>query len=178
MSKLHVGNGGVYLQGWINLDKHSTYQNDLCVDVLQTFFEENSFEVIYSSHFFEHLLFPIDAVEFLNRAYRWLKPDGIFRIAVPDLELAVRAYYEGRSLDFLYGKEFKGYYHKDTPAERLNFFVRSWEHQMCYDFGLMKELLMDAGFINIQKKQANETNIPNFNFDRFIPESLYVECIK
>jgi len=178
MNKLHVGNGGVYLEGWINLDKDNTYKNDLCVDVLQTFFEENSFDVIYSSHFFEHLLFPVDAVECLNRFYRWLKSNGILRLAVPDLELAVKAYYENRNLDFLYGKDFKGYYHKDTPAERLNFFVRAWEHQMTYDYDLLSKLILDAGFKTVLKRNANETMIPDFSFDRFISESFYVECVK
>ncbi len=178
MNKLHWGNGGVYLDGWLNMDKSQTYKTDILGDILQSHFDDNRFDVIYSSHAYEHLLFPTDAVEALSRMYRWLKPNGILRLAVPDLELAVMAYTTTGDLSFLYGKDFKGYYHNDTKGERLNYFIRSWEHQFTYDFETLNRMFVDAGFKNIQKKQANESLIENFTHDRFISESLYIEAQK
>lgn len=179
MNKLHCGAGPIHLDGWINFDKGREHTHcEQHGDILQTHFDDNYFDVIYSCHFFEHLSYPVDAVECLNRFYKWLKPNGIIRMAVPDLMLAAKDYVMGGDLKFLYGGDFKGYYYKDNPAERLNFFIKAWEHQMCYSFSLLSELFVDAGFVNIQRKQANESLIPDFNYDRFISESLYIEAIK
>lgn len=178
MNKGHFGCGPIYMDGWINIDIDKSHKTDICADLLQTYFNENYFDVIFSTHCFEHLAYPIDAVECLNRFYRWLKPNGILRLAVPDLDIAINAYVNGGDLRFLYSEDFKAYYHKDTKGERLNFFVKAWEHQHCYDFETMQLLLQDAGFKNIEKKEANQTSIPNFEGDRFISESLYVEAIK
>ncbi len=179
MIKAHFGAGPIHLDGWWNMDldrKHTHCEQH--GDVLQTHFDDNHFDVIYSCHFFEHLSYPIDAVDCLNRFYRWLKPNGIIRMAVPDLDLAVKGYWIDNDLKFLYGGDFKAYYYKDTLCERLNFFVKAWEHQMCYDFETLSLLFLDAGFENIQKKQPNESLISGFNHDRFISESLYIEAQK
>ena len=178
MTKANIGCGPIYMDGWVNIDISSHHRTDICGDILQLHIDDNTFDVILSTHMFEHLAYPVDAVECLNRFYRWLKPGGIFRLAVPDLERAANAYSAGSNLKFLYGGDFKGYYYKDTPCERFNFFVKAWEHQMCYDYNLLRELLKDAGFNIIEKREANVTHIPNFNHDRFISESLYVEAVK
>lgn len=178
IKKLHIGCGPIYFDGWINMDISSVHKTDVCGDVLQTHFDDESFDAIYGCHFFEHLKYPVDAVECLNRFYRWLKPGGILRLAVPDLELAVRAYVNSGDLKFLYANDFKAYYNKDTAGERLNFFVKAFEHQHCYDYTTMGWILQDAGFKKVSKKEANESSIPGFSHDRFISESLYVEAIK
>lgn len=54
-------------------------------------FAADSFDVVYHSHFLEHL--DRDAgIQFLKECHRVLKPGGILRVVVPDLELLVRAY--------------------------------------------------------------------------------------
>lgn len=54
-------------------------------------FGNNSADLIYHSHLLEHLDRPI-AEKFLLEVKRVLKPGGIHRIAVPDLEMACRDY--------------------------------------------------------------------------------------
>jgi SAM-dependent methyltransferase len=63
---------------------------------------EGSAQVIYSSHFLEHLS-KQDGARFLRECHRVLAPGGILRIVVPDLRAVVDAYREGRiaALDFL-----------------------------------------------------------------------------
>lgn len=178
MNKLHVFCGPIYLDGWINLDISGSHKTDACGDILKAEFEENSLDAIYGCHGLEHLNYPDDTVKFLELAYKWLKPGGVLRLAVPDLELAARAYMSHGDLSFLYGKDFKAYYHKDKPAERLNFFIKAWNHQICYDFDLLGSLLQDAGFKIIFRREPNESSIPDFDHDRFVSESLYVEAIK
>lgn len=176
MKRLHVGSGKIKLDGYINIDIEPSHEPDICADVLTL--DYSDIDVIYSQHMIEHLIYPADTMRCLSLFYKWLKPGGILRISVPDLELAAKAYAEGRSLKFLYGEDFKGYYFRDTPAERLNFFVREWQHKMTFDFGLLHRLLSDVGFVNIFNREANESAITDFCHDRFISESLYVEAIK
>lgn len=178
MKKLHIGCGPIYLDGWINIDISPDHRTDICCDILQHDFDENYFDVIYLSHVFEHFGYYEDALKALKLFYKWLRPDGILRLAVPSLELACKAYCQGSDLKFLYGEDFKGYYHFDTAGERLNFFVKAWEHKICYDYTTLKLLLEEAGFERIGKRNANESLIDGFNHDRFISESLYVESIK
>jgi SAM-dependent methyltransferase len=54
-------------------------------------FNDNTFDVVYHSHFLEHLTRDA-AVKFLAECYRVLKSGGILRIVVPDLELLLRTY--------------------------------------------------------------------------------------
>lgn len=176
MTKLNVGSGKIRIDGYTNIDIEPSHEPDICANVLDL--RLHDIEVIYLCHSFEHLSYPYDAVGALSLFYEWLKPEGILRIAVPDLEIAAKAYANGSDLKFLYGEGFKGYYHLDCRAERLNFFIKAWQHQMCYDYDLLKSLLSKVGFEIINKKQANESDIPGFNHDRFISESLYVEAKK
>jgi predicted SAM-dependent methyltransferase len=178
MNKLHCFCGPIYLDGWVNLDISDANKVDIKADILQIHFDENTFDAIYGCHGLEHISYYQDTVECLSRFYKWLKPGGILRLAVPDLGLATEMYVDSGDLKSLYGGDFKGYYYKDTPCERLNFFVKAWQHQMCYDIDLLEQLLQDAGFLIIFDRRANESAIPNFTHDRFISESLYIESIK
>jgi len=53
-----------------------------------------SVDAIYSSHMLEHID-PASAELILRECHRVLKPGGVLRIVVPDLESAARAYVEG-----------------------------------------------------------------------------------
>lgn len=54
-------------------------------------FHDNSFEGVYHSHLLEH--FPrTQALPFLRECLRVLRPNGILRVAVPDLEPILRRY--------------------------------------------------------------------------------------
>jgi len=56
-------------------------------------FPDNSFDVVYHSHFLEHID-PPSARKFLLECHRVLKPGGTLRVVVPDLELLVNTYCE------------------------------------------------------------------------------------
>lgn len=54
-------------------------------------FGDGTVDIVYASHVLEHLTRNVGR-EFLREIYRVLKPGGIVRIVVPDLEAAVRQY--------------------------------------------------------------------------------------
>lgn len=182
---LHVGCGPIKILStpnveWTNIDIQSLFNPDICMDCLdiQDEFGDDSFDYIWTCHHLEHLKYPNETVEFLEQCYRVLKDNGILRIAVPDLEKVAEAYVEGSDLKFIYGDQGKFFYYKDTPAERFLYFMREWEHQICFDFDLLQDLLADAGFVIVGKRDPGVSNIQDFTYDRMISESLYVEAVK
>ena len=96
---LNLGCGDFYLKdrSWVNLDwyPHSEYVNKANL-LGKLKFEDETFDVIYTSHFLEHI--PRDNLDFILReCFRVLKPQGVIRIVVPDLENIAREYI--RNLD-------------------------------------------------------------------------------
>ena len=92
MEKLNIACGRRYHKDWTNIDFNADSGLVKKVNILGGLpFEDASFDVIYSSHFLEHLS-PIQASFVLKEAKRILKKDGILRIVVPDLENICREY--------------------------------------------------------------------------------------
>lgn len=101
--KLNLGCGTDIKAGWVNidlaLDSPPVFDPD---PALGTIFinhdlrrgiplPKESCEIIYSSHFFEHVEYP-DALKLLRECYELLKPGGTFRLALPDFKGACAAY--------------------------------------------------------------------------------------
>ena len=47
-------------------------------------FKDHTMDVVYSSHAIEHL-YEEDFIKFMKESERVLKPDGVFRLVIPDL---------------------------------------------------------------------------------------------
>ncbi len=92
MKLLNIACGGRYHRDWVNIDFHADSNLVKKVNILGGLpFEADSFNVVYSSHFLEHL--SASQVKFvLKEVNRLLKKDGILRIVVPDLENLCREY--------------------------------------------------------------------------------------
>ena len=96
-------------------------------------FEDESFEMIYSEHMFEHIL-PMDGSSFLREMYRILKPGGVLRVTTPDLEKYLEGYVNRKTNTFLQdhaarfppmGKLGPPY----TAASVVNNIFRNYEHR-------------------------------------------------
>ena len=83
---LNLGCGSTFHSSWTNVDVVASGAGVIRHDLLTRLPVENdSFEVVYHSHVLEHL--PKDrARPFIRECYRVLKPGGILRVAIPDLE--------------------------------------------------------------------------------------------
>lgn len=96
MKYLNLGCGSNYSNDkeWINLDFISTGESVIAYNLLNGIpFEYESFDVVYHSHVLEHFS-KHDGEKFIQECFRVLKPNGILRIAVPDLECIVKKYIE------------------------------------------------------------------------------------
>mgnify|MGYP001570520095 CR=1 FL=1 len=91
-TKLNLGCGGRFRDGWVNVNFASTGLGVIAADLGKGIpFPDQSFDVIYHSHLLEH--FPkAHAPVFLKDCLRVLRPGGVIRIAVPDLEAIARNY--------------------------------------------------------------------------------------
>jgi len=89
---LNLGCGKRYHKEWTNIDFVKTGDGVIAHNLLKGIpFEDEQFEVVYHSHVLEHFS-KEDAIKFIKQCHRVLQPNGIIRIAVPDLEQIVRQY--------------------------------------------------------------------------------------
>jgi len=88
---LNPGCGSHYHPAWINLDVRAG-RGVQAHDLYQPLpFKDNLFDAVYHSHLLEHLSKRY-APLFMQECYRVLKPGGIVRVAVPDLEAIAHNY--------------------------------------------------------------------------------------
>lgn len=91
---INLACGGIYVTevGWLNFDyvsRNSAVQRANLLDRLPL--ANTTADLVYSSHFLEHI--PREqVVPFLQECWRVLKPGGIIRLVLPDLENLCRAY--------------------------------------------------------------------------------------
>lgn len=92
MNYLNLGCGHRFHPDWTNIDFTSTGDGVIAHNLTQGIpYPDATFDVVYHSHVLEH--FPKDAApQFLRECYRVLRPGGILRVAVPDLEQIAKLY--------------------------------------------------------------------------------------
>jgi predicted SAM-dependent methyltransferase len=89
---LNFGCGSVFHREWVNLDAVPAAEDVIAHDVRSPFpFPDASFDAVYGSHVLEHLE-PSAGARLLLECRRVLRPSGVIRVAVPDLEVIVRLY--------------------------------------------------------------------------------------
>jgi SAM-dependent methyltransferase len=94
MNYLNLGCGRRFHPDWENVDFQRTAPNVRAHDLRKGVpYPDAAFDVVYHSHLLEHFS-KESAPVFLRECHRVLKPGGIIRIVVPDLEAIVRLYLE------------------------------------------------------------------------------------
>ncbi|MGA7953143.1 MAG: methyltransferase domain-containing protein [Gloeobacterales cyanobacterium] len=92
MDYLNLGCMNRYHPDWTNVDIVSTGKSVIAHDLTQGIpFPDASFDVVYHSHLLEHIP-KTEAEPFLKECRRVLRPQGVFRIVVPDLEQIAKTY--------------------------------------------------------------------------------------
>lgn len=89
---LNIGCGATYHPAWINIDAEPVSREISRHNVVAPLpFDDSTFDVCYCSHLLEHLS-RHEGRQLLGEMHRILKPAGILRVVVPDLEAIVRSY--------------------------------------------------------------------------------------
>jgi predicted SAM-dependent methyltransferase len=151
--KLHLGCGDRKIAGFINIDIREDVRPDIVDNAFElTKFENNSVDLIYSSHMLEHLSRK-DSMRALQRWFAVLKTGGVLRLSVPDLQAVFEYYMFSKDLDtlfgFLYGSQ--KYFHSF--------------HYMGWDERTLRRDLELVGFENIKK--YNWRNTEHFYVDDY-----------
>lgn len=137
--KLNLGCFDKKIYGFTNVDIRPEVKPDLVDDVFKLVtINDNSVDLIYCCHTLEHAT-RAESFKALERWYQVLKPDGILRLSVPDLEAVCAAYFYFKDLrlmqNMLYGSQKHDY----------DFHYTGW------DFKTMQEDLEAVGFINVRR---------------------------
>lgn len=129
-------------------------------------FVASSVDCFYSSHFLEHLYKP-QALKLLEKCYDSLKPGGLMRLSVPDLEYALALYPENKK------QMLESYFFVEDNSSDLA------RHKYMYDYDMLKNILERTGFINIRRCKFLQGECPDIQkLDNRGNESLFVECRK
>jgi predicted SAM-dependent methyltransferase len=136
------------------------------LDVTKRFpFPDGSTTAIYTSHMLEHL-YPWDAEKCLNECKRVLAPQGVLRIAVPDLDRIVSDFESSRPDPFL-----------DHIYEYGRGMAKN-SHRWHYNFCSLSRLLTSLGFPTVQRCDYQRGRCPDLESIEQRSESLFVEAIK
>lgn len=175
--KLHLGCYNKKIHNFINVDIRPEVNADVTDDCMKlTKFENNSVDLIYTSHMMEHTTRQ-GSMEAFKRYYEVLKSGGEIYISVPDLEMVFRHYILHQDLrllqNFLYGSQ------KHVADYHLN----GW------DFKTLKEDLESVGFRNVERYDTWATDwgyvddyskayLPHMDFENGTLMSLNVKATK
>jgi predicted SAM-dependent methyltransferase len=173
--KLHVGCGNNFFPNWVNSDIHP--KSDLIIFLQKRLPLKNScIDRIYSEHVLEHVTYKV-AVFFLKEAHRTLKPNGVIRIAMPDLDDLVDGYLnDWRRLDWVNWPEFAFI---RTKAEMINMAFRWWGHKHLYNQEELVRAFREAGFSNIVFEQSGRSRYPDLRgLETRLDSKLIAEAVK
>lgn len=143
--------------------------------------EDNSVDAVYHSHTLEHIDRD-DVPGFMAEILRVLKPGGIQRIVVPDLEPPVRAYLKDleaendnhdstieRFLEQAVRRHAHGTSQQGALRRRIENLLlgdarrRGETHQWMYDSLNLAQLLKANGFVDIRRVDEKTSAIPGWN---------------
>lgn len=177
MQRLQFGCGAFPAEGWINTNLAPGPGVDISCDVRTGLpLPPDSIEYIASMHALVELPY-LDVVPALRELHRILKPGGVLRLGLPDLDRAIDAYRSGDA----------GYF--SIPDDELasidgKFVVQmTWygTNLMMFTVNLARDLLERAGFRAVRRADYRQTTSPFpeiVALDNRPKESFFVEAFK
>jgi predicted SAM-dependent methyltransferase len=111
-----------------------------------------------------------------------LKPGGLVRIAVPDLEIMIKMYREKRMDHFNVDQPLE-FIVAASDGEKFSrlMFSGDYAHRAIYDFGMMENFLQFAGFKTVLRSMQDFSHseiMQQETKDQHPEISLYVEAVK
>jgi len=168
VAAMNIGGGKNILKNWLNValgdhcDIHWNLQSKLL------FCSDDVFDFIYSECCWEHLPYKI-SVQSLQECYRILKPGGVIRISIPDLDYIFKLYAEGDDAGF------------GTVCKLVNACFYGSGHQYMYNYHDLSSLLYEVGFgevIREEYSKSKHSTLSNQETRKQNQEFLIVEATK
>lgn len=183
---VNLCSGEVILDEYINIDLDT--RADLKLDLEKSLipFSENSVDRVVMMSAINYFTYDRSVI-ILSDIYRILKPGGIIRIGVQDLQIISKKYLE-KDYKFFFqtNRDFTQRFHGETLGDKINYFfyrggsgIKNKHHKYMWDFNSLKLLFHKAGFEKIENKDYLKSNIPDIEQIDNRPEMFfYIEAIK
>jgi len=198
--KLNIGCGTSGIAGWCNIDNSPTvllsriplgrrlfrtpaWPRDVRrIDAIRGLpFADSSVTYIYSSHLLQGLIYE-DSLFLIKESFRVLRPDGVLRIAVPDLERVIKDYLADRDVlashKLMRRLSLKGSAIRDLLRQGRGYQQR---YRQMFDGRSLTHLFTAGGFKNPEVRGFKQSRIPEIDaieVEQRKNESLYVEASK
>lgn len=173
--KINIGSGRKKLYGWTNIDQSPEVYPELFMDVTKEFnFPENSLDFVYNEHFIEHIYYE-DAVNLCTKIYASLKPNGVLRVATPDLDFLCERYLsDWDNQDWL-----KTQPEISNRCLMLNNIFYGWGHRFLYNEQQLSNLFVSCGFSDISKCELGQSKYEELrNLETRLDSKLVMEAKK
>jgi len=177
LRRLNWGCGNWPEPGWINSDIKDGPGIEVSCDILEGFpLEDGSIDYIASIHSLPEMSYP-QLEPALVELRRVLRPDGVLRLSLPDLEKAIRAYLDNDMGYFLIPDD-------DVRSLGGKMVVQlTWYgySRSMFTFDYIEELLYRAGFQRVVKCAFQQTPSEHpgiTELDNRERESFFVEAYK
>ena len=163
--------------GWVNSDRIAAAGIDLRCDIRDGLpAPDGHFDYAVSIHGLQDLPYP-DITPALCELRRVLRPDGVLRLALPDLDRSIQAYLRG---------DARYFYIPDDDARRpgAKLVVQAvWygATRTPFTWDLIEELCEKAGYARVVRCAFRQTRSPHggiVELDNRERESLFVEAVK
>ena len=143
--KLHLGCGSIRLPGYVNTDTENwSGKCDVVCDA-RNLSQWSDVEEVYSHSVLEHIP-PWDTEHTLTEWFRVLKPGGIVRVEVPDLERCYEDWKAGLIGETEYINNVYG--GNKAPGRK---FAATQHHLTGFTFAILSRILAQVGFVDVQR---------------------------
>ena len=128
--------------------------------------EDGQVDVVFCSHVLEHLAYE-DFLFAIRNVHKLLRPGGVFRLVVPDLEGRAKYYLENMAnlpnpATWLMTSTLLGVIprRKRTVQACVKALVSSTEHRWMWDYKTLAHELLATGFSAVRRIEYGESNDP------------------
>jgi predicted SAM-dependent methyltransferase len=177
IKRLNWGCGVSGELGWINSDQKEGHRIDISGDIRQGLpIDSDSMDYVVSIHALQEVAYP-ELVSILQELRRVLKPYGVLRLALPDLNKGIQAYLRKNYDYFLVPDEEA----KSIGAKFITQLVWYGYSRTLFTYDFIEELLCKAGYRHVTEcsYQTTKSSYPGIvELDNREQESLFVEAIK
>ncbi|MEN9447931.1 MAG: hypothetical protein RJA25_1221 [Bacteroidota bacterium] len=166
--KLQIGAQGSPMQGWLNVDILPKTPDTAYMDATQKFpFENNTFSYVFAEHMIEHITFD-EGQLMLNECFRVLKPNGIIRLATPNLDNMVKLLQEPTKQEHVeyikcYVERYYGKTYPLLPSLQINELFYGFHHRFIHNIESLSYILKKAGFTSVQSCEVGKSEYAALN---------------
>ena len=177
IKRLNWGCGSWIEPGWINADQKDDPRQEISCDIRDGLpLDDDSIDYAVSIHALPEISYP-DLIPVLRELRRVLKPNGVLRLGLPDVDRTIDAYLRGDTGFFQIPDD-------EVTSHGAKFIVHLiWYGytRTFFNYEFMEEMLGKAGYRDVRQcgyKQTHSSHLGIIELDNREEESFFVEAIK